>query len=58
MSLTMYTVWQTIDDDVDQFICYCPTVDDAQDEVDRINSLLSERGIPGWVSSAYWDHFR
>lgn len=54
----MFTVWQTSPDDIDQFICYCPTEQDAQDEVDRINSLLSERGIPSWISSAYWDNFR
>jgi hypothetical protein len=54
----MYTVWQTTQDDVDQFCCYCPTEQDAQHEVDRINDHLAERGIPGWVSSAYWDWFR
>lgn len=54
----MFTVWQTIPEDVDQFCCYCPTEQDAQDEVDRINGLLAERGIPSSVSSAYWDFFR
>jgi hypothetical protein len=27
----------------------------AQNEVDRINSHLSDAGIPGWVSSAYYN---
>jgi len=54
----MLTVWQTLQNDVDQFICYCPDEESAQDEVDRINSALAERGIPGHVSSAYWDFFR
>ena len=54
----MLTVWQTLQDDVDQFVCYCSTEEEAQNEVDRINSALSERGIPGWASSAYWDFFK
>ena len=54
----MLTVWQSIPDDVDQFICYCRTEQDAQDEVDRINAHLAERGVPSSVSCAFYDYFR
>lgn len=54
----MLTVWQTIPDDIDQFICYAPDEESAQDEVDRINTHLAEHGVPSSVSCAYWDWFR
>lgn len=36
-------LYETYDEDV------------AQNEVDRINANLADAGIPGWVSSAYYN---
>ena len=48
-----FAVYQTQPDGTSERLYWGITEKQAQDEVDRINGHLAERGIPGWVSSAY-----
>jgi len=48
-----FAVYQTQPDGTSERLYWGITEKEAQDEVDRINGHLAERGIPGWVSSAY-----
>ena len=55
MNNQIFHIYQT-QEDGDSLLLFT-TYDEevAQDEVDRINSNLSLAGIPGWVSSAYYN---
>lgn len=54
MMTQMFHVFQTNPDDViDTLVCSSPNITECQDEVDRINSHLQDRGIPSDVSCAY-----
>ena len=48
-----FSVYQTSHDGTSERLYWGITEKEAQAEADRINSHLAERGIPGWVSSAY-----
>lgn len=50
----MFYIYQTTNG-VTELLYETYDEESAQDEVDRINSHLSEAGIPGWVSSAYYN---
>jgi hypothetical protein len=55
MSTTqMFYIYQTTNE-VTELLYETPDEKVAQNEVDRINSHLSDAGIPGWVSSAYYN---
>lgn len=49
----MFYIFQTTNG-VTELLYETPDEDVAQDEVDRINSNLANAGVPGWVSSAYY----
>jgi hypothetical protein len=53
MRRAIFSVRQTSPDGTSKRLYWGITKEEAQAEVDRINSRLAERGIPGWVSSAY-----
>ena len=55
MNNQVFHIYQT-QEDGDSLLLFT-TYDEkvAQNEVDRINSHLSDAGIPGWVSSAYYN---
>jgi hypothetical protein len=50
----MFYIYQTTNEETE--LLY-ETTDEkvAQNEVERINSYLDSAGIPGWVSSAYYN---
>jgi hypothetical protein len=52
--LQMFYIYQTTNGETE--LLY-ETTDEkvAQNEVERINSYLDSAGIPGWVSSAYYN---
>ena len=50
----MFHIYQTTNG-VPELLYTTPDEDVAQDEVDRINSHLADAGVPGWVSSAYYN---
>jgi hypothetical protein len=52
--LQMFYIYQTTNGETK--LLY-ETIDEkvAQNEVERINSYLDSAGIPGWVSSAYYN---
>jgi hypothetical protein len=50
----MFHIYQTTNE-VTELLYETPDEKVAQNEVDRINSHLSDAGIPGWVSSAYYN---
>ncbi len=52
MTQQMFHVYQLIDGEERLLYSLCDE-DQAQDEVDRINNHLSNRGIPSFVSCAY-----
>jgi len=49
----MFWVAQTNPDGTNEVLWQCTSYDQAQDEVDRINSNLAAYGIPSSVSCAY-----
>jgi len=49
----MFWVAQTQPDGTNEVLWQCTSYDQAQDEVDRINSNLAAYGIPSSVSCAY-----
>jgi hypothetical protein len=52
--IQMFHIFQTTNG-VTELLYETYDEDVAADEVDRINSNLSLAGIPGWVSSAYYN---
>ena len=50
----MFQIYQT-SNGITELLYETYDEDAAQNEVDRINSYLSDAGIPGWVSSAYYN---
>jgi hypothetical protein len=53
MATATFAVYQTKPDGSPERLYWGITQKQAQDEVDRINRHLDERGIPSWVSCAY-----
>lgn len=51
----MFHIYQTQPDGTAELLYETPDEHVAEVEVDRINSHLSERGIPSWVSCAYYN---
>jgi hypothetical protein len=51
---TIFHIYQTQQDGTAELLYQTPDEDAAQDEVDRINSYLSDAGVPSWVSCAYY----
>ncbi len=51
----IYRVYQTDADGVSELLYETPNKEAAENEVDRINSNLAKAGVPGWVSSAYYE---
>ena len=52
---TTFNVYQTQPDGSVEHLYTCYTEQDAEDEADRINSNLSQVGIPSSVSCAYYE---
>lgn len=50
----MFHIYQTQPDGTAELLYETSDEHVAEVEVDRINSHLSERGIPSWVSCAYY----
>ncbi len=53
MNDATFAVYPTNPDGTSERLYWGITEQEAQAEEDRINDHLAERGIPGWVSSAY-----
>jgi hypothetical protein len=53
MNNQLFWVAQTNPDGTNEVLWQCTSYDQAQDEVDRINSNLAAYGIPSSVSCAY-----
>ncbi len=51
----LFHVFQTQIDQTDLLVASCVREDDAQDEVDRINSHLGTAGVPSYISCAYYE---
>lgn len=51
--MTYYYVAQTQPDGTSDILWQCTSYEQAQDEVDNINSRLADYGIPTSVSCAY-----
>jgi hypothetical protein len=55
MSDQEFHIFQTLEDGTTELLYVTYNEEGAQDEVDRINSLLSMAGIPSSVSCAYYN---